>query len=205
MRPMNSLRTIPCLCLLAVAALGGEIIYQYDSLNRLTNTAYSQGVVATYKYDSAHNIREVKLIKDTDGDGLPDYWEMLYFGSLTATDGTKDSDGDGMSDYDEYLAGTDPTDRNSNMSFTGGWGGGGGGGSNGPTLFTISWSSATNRDYTIQWSTDLMTNFTVLVTNIPGTPPRNQYQHETMATNAFYRVILQDDVVSETSTNEVAP
>jgi len=189
--------TIAGLCALEGTALGGEIVYKYDSLNRLTNSVYSQGVLATYKYDSAHNVREVKLIKDTDNDGLPDYWEMLYFGSLTATDGTSDFDGDGLSDYEEYLAGTDPTDPNSSMRFYGC-----GGGNNGPTEFTIVWSSSTNRNYTIEWTTSLMTNFVMLVTNIPGTPPQNQYVHETMESNAFYRVILQDNDASD---EEVIP
>ncbi len=173
--------------LVAVTLIGGEVTYEYDSLGRLTNSVYSQGVIATYKYDSAHNVREVKLIKDTDNDGLPDYWEMLYFGSLTATDGTMDSDGDGLSDYSEYLAGTDPTDPNSSMGFTGGWGG-----YDGPQGFTITWASSSNRNYTIEWTMDLMTNFTALVTNIPGAPPQNQYFHESAESNAFYRVILQD-------------
>jgi hypothetical protein len=45
---------------------------------------------------------------DADGDGLPDSWEMLWFGTL-ARDGTGDFDSDGMTDLQEYLAGTDPT------------------------------------------------------------------------------------------------
>ncbi|MGH1542729.1 MAG: CSLREA domain-containing protein [Arenicella sp.] len=44
---------------------------------------------------------------DTDGDGLPDAWEMEHFGDLDQ-DGSGDADGDGVSDYDEYLQGTDP-------------------------------------------------------------------------------------------------
>ncbi len=176
------------LCTLAVAALGGEIIYQYDSLNRLTGSQYSQGVAASYSYDAAHNIRQVKLIKDTDGDQLPDYWELLYFGNLTTANGTSDSDGDGMSDYDEYVAGTDPLDPNSSMRFSGC-----GGGQTGPLGFTVTWSSSTNRLYSIEWTKDLMTNFVVLVTNISGTPPRNEYFHESAESNAFYRVIMQSE------------
>ncbi len=190
MSKKSSLSLIPFIgvCIFVVVATGGEITYHYDSLNRLTNSIYSQGVIASYKYDSAHNVREIKLIQDTDDDGLPDYWEMLYFGSLTATDGTSDFDGDGLSDYAEYLAGTDPTDPNSSMSFSGCWGG-----YSGPSGFNIVWSSSSNRNYAIEWTCSLMTNFTMLVTNIPGAPPQNQYFHETMESNAFYRVILHDN------------
>jgi len=45
---------------------------------------------------------------DTDGDGMPDDWEMRHFGDLSR-DGRGDFDGDGISDLDEYLNGGDPT------------------------------------------------------------------------------------------------
>ncbi len=44
---------------------------------------------------------------DTDGDGLPDSWEIEQFGSLNATS-SGDADGDGTSNMMEYLAGTNP-------------------------------------------------------------------------------------------------
>jgi len=46
---------------------------------------------------------------DSDGDGLPDAWEIIYFDGLGASpDG--DADGDGMGNLQEYLAGTNPRD-----------------------------------------------------------------------------------------------
>ncbi len=45
---------------------------------------------------------------DTDGDGMPDTWEIFFFGDLSR-DGTGDFDGDGLSDLEEYLGTTDPT------------------------------------------------------------------------------------------------
>ena len=47
--------------------------------------------------------------QDSDGDTLPDWWEMFYFGTL-AYGPNDDPDHDGGSNRDEYLAGTDPTD-----------------------------------------------------------------------------------------------
>jgi len=49
---------------------------------------------------------------DSDGDGLPDSWELAYFGNLNQT-ATGDFDGDGVSNLQEFLDGTDPTDTNS--------------------------------------------------------------------------------------------
>ena len=51
---------------------------------------------------------------DSDNDGLPDWWEMEYFGNLTtagfdASGSYTDFDKDGLNDFYEYLAGTDPT------------------------------------------------------------------------------------------------
>lgn len=45
---------------------------------------------------------------DTDGDGLPDYWELEWFGGNSANPGD-DPDGDTFTNWEEYLAGTDPT------------------------------------------------------------------------------------------------
>jgi len=48
---------------------------------------------------------------DSDGDGLPDEWEMTHFGTL-ARDGSGDYDGDGISDLAEYQLGLDPGREN---------------------------------------------------------------------------------------------
>lgn len=45
---------------------------------------------------------------DTDGNGLPDWWEKLY----TQTDPTADTDGDGWNNRAEFLNGSDPTRDN---------------------------------------------------------------------------------------------
>jgi len=44
---------------------------------------------------------------DSDGDGLPDWWEMLHFGGLD-WDGAGDLDGDGLTNLQEFQLGTDP-------------------------------------------------------------------------------------------------
>ncbi len=49
---------------------------------------------------------------DSDGNGLPDWWEILHFGAI-GVDPDLDADGDGTSNLMEYLAGTDPRDPTS--------------------------------------------------------------------------------------------
>jgi hypothetical protein len=46
---------------------------------------------------------------DSDGNGAPDGWELLYFGTIGGNL-NGDSDHDGVSDLAEYIAGTSPTD-----------------------------------------------------------------------------------------------
>ena len=48
---------------------------------------------------------------DEDSDGLPDAWELHYFGATNAPNAVPDAhaDSDRMCNLDEYLAGTDPT------------------------------------------------------------------------------------------------
>ncbi|PYJ59276.1 MAG: hypothetical protein DME24_13385, partial [Verrucomicrobia bacterium] len=54
---------------------------------------------------------------DTDGDGLPDAWELQYFPSISDPSATPnaDPDSDGFTNLQEYLAGTDPKDPNSSL------------------------------------------------------------------------------------------
>ncbi len=61
--------------------------------------------------DSQLVVLRVNTSDDTDGDGMPDAWEIEHFGTLDR-DGTGDFDGDGISDLDEFLNGTDPTHCN---------------------------------------------------------------------------------------------
>jgi hypothetical protein len=66
---------------------------------------------------AAANIGQVKQVfsfdptmipPDSDGDGLPDAWEMQYFGDL-ASAASGDPDGDGLTNLEEYQLGRNPT------------------------------------------------------------------------------------------------
>jgi len=54
----------------------------------------------------------VYSILDSNGNSLPDWWEMKYFKNLNQT-ATGDFDHDGYNNLEEFAAGTDPTVKNS--------------------------------------------------------------------------------------------
>ncbi|MGI9244564.1 MAG: hypothetical protein ACR2RV_27430, partial [Verrucomicrobiales bacterium] len=55
---------------------------------------------------------------DSDGDGLLDAWELVYFDDLDGTDGSGDSDGDGQTDGAEFAAATSPIDPGDALKIT---------------------------------------------------------------------------------------
>jgi glucose/arabinose dehydrogenase len=64
-----------------------------------------------YVADSGNNcIREIS--SDTDGIGIPDWWQLAHFG-FVGIDPNADTDHDGMSNFAEFLADTDPNSTNS--------------------------------------------------------------------------------------------
>jgi len=124
---------------------------------------------------------------DADGDGLPDAWEILYFGSIQNASPTDDPDGDRMTNLQEWLAGTVPTNALSRFQFS--------------TVVrqpdgraVLSWPSVDGRTYSLAWSTNvgITGSFSVLNASIPATPPINTYT-DSMHTNSsrgFYQLRL---------------
>jgi hypothetical protein len=78
-----------------------------------------------------------------DTNGLPIAWELQNFG-VTGVDPNADPDGDGMSNLQEYLAGTNPNDPNSDLEITSF------GASPGGTTANVTWESVLTRCYYIQ-------------------------------------------------------
>jgi len=90
---------------------------------------------------------------DTDGDGIPDAWELQFAGNLTTMNAGTDTDHDGFSDLQEYLADTNPFDPNSQLRITLYSASAGGSPAN------ITWTSRPTRLYHIQKRNELNPGF----------------------------------------------
>ena len=121
---------------------------------------------------------------DSDGDGLPDWWEKLYFNDPRAAVTTADSDGDGQSDYAEYMAGSNPLDSQSVFKITGIQAVKE---TNGTTV-TIRWASFEGSTYSIWRATLPQGPYVVTATNIAATPPLNVISNTTLGTSTYFRV-----------------
>ncbi len=112
---------------------------------------------------------------DGDGDGIPDQWEARYVFRLTDMDAATDLDGDGVPDSHEYIAGTSPVDA---ADF--------------PRLLAgqdhVKWLSVSNRLYDIEGTTNLLSDWSVTVTNVSARPPTNV---EPVAPEGYYRLRIR--------------
>ncbi|MDP2899003.1 MAG: Ig-like domain-containing protein, partial [bacterium] len=103
-------------------ALGGQFSDWTDTAETqsftFTVNAESQNVLEIREKDLAGNIGPeasltiANLSADSDSDGMPNYWELMYSPVLNPNDpgdANLDSDGDEYTNYEEYLADTDPT------------------------------------------------------------------------------------------------
>lgn len=117
-----------------------------------------------------------------DGDGIPEFWEVMYGLNPGVDDGGLDPDGDGFSNWQEYIAGTVPTNRASS--------------------FRLVFSSGTlplfegmsGRRYRVEYCDGLVTNgWQELVANVTGSDDWIDISQYDDATNGcrFYRVQVQ--------------
>ena len=136
-----------------------------------------------------NNAKDVFMLRlnagDSDHDGLPDDWEIAYFGDL-AQDGEGDFDHDGSTNRQEYLAGTNPANNASVfqvLTLTAL--------SNGQT--TLLWSAVAGRTYRVQFKDDLeRPGWTDLGGEVTadGTQASAVDPDTSAASHRFYRVVL---------------
>jgi hypothetical protein len=82
-----------------------------DALFITNVAAVNEGLYSVVLLNSSGSVTSAPAMLwiDTDRDGLPDSWELTYFGNLSRYP-TGDFDGDGVSNLDEFNDGTNPAD-----------------------------------------------------------------------------------------------
>ena len=152
-------------------------------------------------YDAGEKWKETDPNKaDTDGDGLPDGWEVAHglnpwddgiigrtnmntAAVITNTDNgaSGDPDGDGPNNLTEFIAGTDPRDRNSNfriISITQ---------SNG--IHVITWSCVPGKSYEVWAATDLSQPYSAISGPISAGGTQTSYTDSTPSgASKFYKL-----------------
>ena len=122
---------------------------------------------------------------DTDGDGLTDWYEYNYSGSITNMDPALDDDNDGFANGDENKAGTIPTLGTSLLEVADF--------SSATNGMVVRWSSVLGKSYALSVSTNLVEDaFAPVAVNLAATPPVNEYIDESaLESNRFYRIELE--------------
>jgi hypothetical protein len=123
---------------------------------------------------------------DTDANGLPDWWEQMYFGQLTGINPLADPDNDGLNNLQEFLSDTNPTNPASRLVLKSV--------ARMSSGVSISWAGGVQAQQYLQRKNDLSGTgrWTTLYTNLPPTSTNVTYV-DLLPTNraGFYRIQVE--------------
>jgi len=138
------------------------------------------GTVSVKSGVGTSNVAVTVTVADLDGDGIPDGWETKHFGSPANCNPHLDWDQDTQNNKDEWIAGTDPTNRNSRFVF-------------GSVDLTedggnirIAWPTLPGRLYDVFWAEHMTDTFLPLGQNLPHT--QTFYLDTTAPQSGYYQV-----------------
>jgi hypothetical protein len=157
---MKTALPLPLLALVATSSAQIDSGGGKSSVGTMTNHATIGGIVASNPQTVGSLTLRSGLIEvlyaaaqpldpdaDANSNGLPDSWEEEHFPGQTI-DPEADADGDGTTNRMEYLAGTNPRDRNSFFRPAGSMNG---------SVFTLPIPTVAGRNYKVWATRDLAT------------------------------------------------
>ena len=97
--------------------------------------------------------------EDSDGDGLPDAWELANGTNWQVADAAADPDHDGFTNLQEFLAGTDPRDPASRLTLRAAQGGG---------VISLQFLAASNHTYSLLYQDTLISPVWSKLADIPA-------------------------------------
>lgn len=88
--------------------LDPESFYQFEH-RRLPADSYKHGIITDIEQVGGYPEYKGTPYKDSDGDGMPDAWEIKYgLNPNDPSDAAKDMNGDGYTNIEKYINGIDP-------------------------------------------------------------------------------------------------
>lgn len=111
---------------------------------------------------------------DTDSDGIPDWWELRYFGGITNAL-PNEAGLNGLTHLQTYIAGLDPDNASDLLTITK---------ANGRKL---GWNRKPGRQYDIYWASDLTSDFTYIYT-AGGNEFEDTDDARTQSPSGFYQI-----------------
>jgi hypothetical protein len=154
----------------------------YTQLSGLSAGTYTLAAVLTDTHAVEHALGPAFTLtvgtasNDSDADGLPDDWELQYYGGATNAVCDALASNGVNTIMQAYIAGINPTDPSSffTASVTGEDG------------QVISWTAVSGRVYSVYCTTNLMESFQPLATNIVW--PQSSWTDAVERAECFYRV-----------------
>jgi PKD repeat protein len=148
-------------------AVAGVPSWQVDEVRIATSWA---GVVPS-----------VDGIPDSNGDGIPDSWSTVHFGGPTNANASALAANGINTILEAYIAGLNPTNAQSVLALSL---------QQGSSQSLLQWSAVSGRVYSVYWTTNLISGFQSLETNIVW--PQNSWTGQVSGSRAdFYKIKVQ--------------